>query len=69
MLGFCSDLPSHNLGGDAGVHMAVSGRLLGLEVGCGLFKPMAVTVSFPGQGPHGDLLEMRHLRPYLGPLS
>lgn len=31
--------------------MAVSGGLLGLEVGRGLFKPMAVTVSFPGQGP------------------
>lgn len=49
--------------------MAVRGRLLGLEVGRGLFKPMAVTVSFPGQGPHGDLSEMQHLRPHLGPLS
>lgn len=30
---------------------------------------MAVTVSFPGEGPHGDLSEMQHLRPHPGPLN
>lgn len=58
MAWFCSDLPEPGWGSGWGLRGC---KLTAVRAGGGLFKPMAVTVSFQQQGPH--LGPVRHAAP------